>query len=222
MIPFPFDVPVDPGPPAATQWLLDELAKPEYQQAKPTLVDIVGQALADWLGAILSGSSGTPPILALVIGLAVVAAIIVLGVVFGGRARLDRRTASGGELFGSDERRSAKELRAAAAAAAQRGDWTTATADAYRAIARSAAEREVVVVAPGLTAHGFAGRAGVVFPAEAAALARAADAFDAVRYLGSAGTEPAYREIAALAERLIGARPAELHAAGAERAEARA
>ncbi len=214
MIPLPFDIPVDPAPPEATRWLVDELGKPEYQQAKPTLVDIVGQALAEWFDAVFSGSSGTPPVLAFAIGLVVVAAIIVLGVVFGGRVRLDRRSTVGGELFGADERRSARELRAAAAAAARRGDWASATADAYRAIARTAAEREVVAVVPGLTAHGFAIRAGAALPAESDALARAADAFDAVRYLGSSGAEGAYREVAALDARLLDARPAGLERSG--------
>lgn len=202
----PLDVPVDPAPPEATQWLLDELARPEYAAAQPTIVDLVGRAIADWLNGILSGSSGAPPLLALVIGLAVVAAIVVVAIVFGGRVRLARRAAAPHDLFDGDERRSARDLRDAAAEAAWRGDWAAATADAYRAIARGAAEREIVAVVPGMTAHGFATIAAGAFPMEAAALADAADAFDAVRYLGRAGSEEDYRAVAALGARLDAAR----------------
>jgi len=207
VIPLPLDVPVDPAPPEATRWLLDELGRPEYQQAKPTLVDIIGQALAEWFDALFSGEGGAPPLLAIALALVVVAAIVVLGAVFGGRVRLDRRAAAHLELFGAADARSARELRAAAAAAARRADWATATAEAYRAIAREAAEREAVVVVPGLTARGFAARAAAAFPGEAEALATAATAFDEVRYLGSPGSEAAYRELAALDARIAAARP---------------
>ncbi len=202
------DVPVDPTPPEARRWLIDELGKPEYTQAKPTLVDLVGQALADWFRSVFTGASGTPPLLAIGIGLAVVVAIIVIAVLLGGRVGLNRRTPAAVELFGVDERRSASRLRADAAAAAKRGDWTSATADAFRAVARAAAERETVLVVPGLTAHGFAARAGTAFPDEAEELDAAAAAFDTVRYLGASGTEEGYRRIEALDTRIEAARPA--------------
>ncbi len=206
----PLGVPVDPAPPEATRWLVDELSRPEYARAKPTLVDLVGEALARWFRDVFSGTGGTPPLLAIGIGLVALVAIIVVAALLGGRVRLNRRTTAGIELFGADERRSAGRLRADAAAAARRGDWAEATADAYRALARAVAEREAVLVTPGLTAHGFATRAAIAFPDETSALADAADAFDAVRYLGSSGTEAAYRDIAALDARVEAARPAEV------------
>jgi hypothetical protein len=204
----PLVVPVDPAPPEATGWLVDELAKPEYAQARPTLIDLIGEAIARWFNDLFSGTGGAPPVLAIVIGLAVAAAIVVIAVIFGGRVRLTRRVTAERGLLDADERRSARELRADAARAAARGDWVAAIADDYRAIARDAADRELVLVVPGLTARGFAGRAGAAFPDEAPALERCAAAFDGVRYLGGGGTEAEYREVEALARRLAAARPA--------------
>src|SRR5690606_15421147 len=113
--------------------------------------------------------------------------------------------------------RTAAELRAAARAAAGRGDWATAIAEQYRAIARGLAERELVHSLPGTTAREFAVLAGGVFPEEAAALRIAADAFDGVRYLGRPGDRDRFDAVTALEGRLRAARPTlpELHVGAA-------
>ena len=43
----PWHVPVDPEPPEARQWLVDELSKPQYQAAKPTLFDQIAKAISE-------------------------------------------------------------------------------------------------------------------------------------------------------------------------------
>jgi len=203
----PLGIPVAPSPPDATRWLVDELSKPEYQRARPTIVDVVGQTLADWFSRLFAGEGQAPPLLLLAVLLGIAVVIVVVALIVNGRPRRDRRAGTAFELFGAEERRGAARLRADAAAAARRGDWEHAIADAYRAVARGLGEREVVAVAPGTTARGFATRASAAFPAEAAALDAAAAAFDGVRYLGRSGSEAAYRAIAALDARLEAARP---------------
>lgn len=215
MILAPADVPVEPTPPEAIEWLLEELSKPEYQAAQQTLVDRIAKAFFDWLNDLLSGVSGAvPDLFAIVVVMIVVAALVVLFIVFG-KPRLNRRSAAApGALFGDEDVRDAAQLRRDAEAAAARGDWVTAIADRFRAVARAVADRELVPVLPGTTAHEFARGAVRPFPAEAAALAEAASAFDAVRYLSQPGSEAAYRSLAALDDRLRAARSA-LAAAGA-------
>ncbi len=71
------DVPVDPSSPQAQDWLRNELAKPEYQAAKPTWFDLASKAVQDWLGSLFNGPTGDAgPVLLLVVVL-VVAALIV-------------------------------------------------------------------------------------------------------------------------------------------------
>jgi hypothetical protein len=112
-----------------------------------------------------------------------------------------------GSLFGDDDDRDAATMRAAASAAAARGDHTLAIAELYRAIARDLAERTVLTVSPGTTAHGFAARAGRAFPACAADLESASTAFDGVRYLDAVGTREQYEQVVALDATIRATRP---------------
>jgi len=204
----PFDVPVDPEPPEARDWLIDELAKPIYQAAQPTLFDRIAQAIRDWLNSLQFGEVQGPPALglgAVVIG--VVVALVVAFLIFG-LPRFNRRSRVTGSLFGEDDERTAERMRRDAEAAASRGDWATAIAEAFRALARGLAERTIVTTTPGTTARDFAVRAGVAFPDSASALAAAAVVFDDVRYLGRPGDARQYAELAALESRLRTAKAA--------------
>ncbi|MFT2689638.1 DUF4129 domain-containing protein [Clavibacter zhangzhiyongii] len=154
----------------------------------------------------------------MVIGaLALLAVVVVAFLVFGAPRRDRRRRAAerGDGLFGSDDRRSAEELRRQAEAARRTGDLDAAVSDLFRAVAREQAERTIVAVDPGTTARGFARRAGSAHPAHAARLAGAADDFDAVRYLGRAGTEDMLDRLAALDRDLRTAVPVLREPAGA-------
>ncbi len=203
-------VPLAPDPPEATNWLLEELAGPEYQAAQPTLVDRIASAIADWFASLEIGGGDGPPTLGLiVVGVLVTIGLIVAFIIFG-IPRLNRRSAAGGDLFGENDTRTAERMRADAAAAAARGDYSTAIAECYRSIARGLAERTIVTVLPGTTASGVAQAAAAVFPELRARLVGAASDFDGVRYLGRDGTGEQYESMAALGAAVRQSRPAEL------------
>lgn len=202
--------PLDPNADQARSQLIAELSKPEYQASKPGLFDLLATWLRDWLNGLansLTGASGPAGLGNVVILVLVIAAIVVAFLVFG-VPRLNRRSAVTGTLFGDDDSRDSDALRAAAARAAAAGDFATAIAEQFRAIARSLSERGLVTTFPGTTATGFASRAAASFPAESGALDAAAAAFDGVRYLGRAGTADEWQTVDGLATRIRAARPA--------------
>lgn len=202
------DVPLVPDAPDARDLLQQELSKPEYQTAQPSLWDIVSKAFWDWVNSLRVPGEGPFTGLFPIIAMTVVLIGIVVAFVVWGVPRLNRRSARRLELFGESDDRTADELRRDARAAAASGDWTLALQELYRAVARGLSERTIVVVTPGTTAHGFADRAAGAYPNERQALAQAADVFDAVRYLDAMGTEEQYRALEALDARLASAAPA--------------
>ncbi|WP_241704833.1 DUF4129 domain-containing protein [Leifsonia shinshuensis] len=204
------DVPVDPSSPQAQDWLRNELAKPEYQAAKPTWFDLASKAVQDWLGSLFSGPSGDAgPVLLLVV-VVVVAALIVAAFLIFGRPRINRRAASDRRaLFGADDGRSADELRRSAAEAARAADWPLAIEEQFRAIAAALDERTLVDVRPGTTATEFAAQAARSAPDQAAELRQAARTFDEVRYLDRPGSEAGYQQLVALDTQLQRIRPAQ-------------
>ncbi len=133
------DAPLTPDQGQGRQWVLDELSKSEYQEAKPTLIDRIGAAIGNWFKDLLSGTGHTPPAVGIAIILGLVVVLVVVLLLVYGVPRANRRTAGGGALFGADEQRTAAEIRADAAAAAKRGEWAAAIADAFRATARGLA-----------------------------------------------------------------------------------
>jgi hypothetical protein len=208
------DVPVDPDAPQAREWLLDELSKAPYQAAKPTALDLLAQQVAKWFGDLFDwlanaggpGGRATAPV-GLVVVLAVVVAIVVVAFLIYGLPRLNRRSGVTGALFGDDDDRDSAAMRGAAERAAADGDYTTAIAELFRAIARGLAERSLVTTFPGTTAREFARRAGTIFPASAAPLAEAARSFDGVRYLDQTGTAAEWDAMLALDGSLRAAKP---------------
>lgn len=199
------DVPVEPEPDEAREWLITELSKPSYQAAQPTLLDRISQAIGEWFNSLTLPDGPPGAGLAVVLGL-VVAGIVIALLIFG-LPRLNRRSRVTGALFGDDDDRDAATMRRDAAAAAARGDHTLAVAEQFRAIARELAERLVVTTFPGTTARGFAQQAGTVFAAEQTRLFEAAVVFDAVRYLGAAGTAAQYDELVSLDTELRSLKP---------------
>lgn len=209
MIGVPRDVPVDPDGDQARGWLLDELTKAPYQAAKPTWFDERIKEFTDWLQSLTipeGDGGGGAPLLTLILVVLVVAILGIAFIVFG-LPRLNRRSQVTGALFGDDDARDSAAMRRAAERAAAAGDYTTAIAELFRALARGLAERTLVDTFPGTTAHDFARRAGTVFPDAASALARSAGAFDAVRYLDAQGTAAQWDDLVALERQLRTARP---------------
>lgn len=199
-------VPVDPDADEARHWILDELSDPRYEAAKPTWFDQLSAAFIDWLLSLFEGGAGGPSGVLLAIVVVVVVAALVAAFLIFGMPALNRRSTLSGALFGTDDERTAEQMRRAADAAASAGDWTQAIEEAFRAIARGLAERTILATTPGTTAHGFAARAGVAFPGLADDLVNSADSFDRVRYLGKPGTEAEYRAVVALERELRTAR----------------
>jgi hypothetical protein len=212
MIALPTRVPVDPDGPTAQQWLLHELAKPQYQGQKESLFEQLLDKFFDWLRSIVPRSSpeaSVPPDLSGLIPTIIVVVVVVLLVVaflVFGLPRLNRRSTAKGELFGDDDERDADTLRRDARRAAEAGDYATAIVELFRALARRLDERAVVATFPGTTARGFARRAGQAFPDAAERLTACAADFDAVRYLDEAGTREGWDRIRTLEAELHDAR----------------
>lgn len=203
-----YDVPpLDPTAPEAKDLVLRELAKPEYAAARPTWFDQLASGFWDWLTSLQIVGDGGPPGLGIAIIVVIVVAGLVVAFLVFGLPRINRRSTVSAELFGQTDDRDAAGLRAAAGAAASRGDYVLAIEEMFRAIARGLAERTLVPVTPGTTARAFAASAGRVFDAHAAGLADAAAAFDDVRYLGGAGRREAYDAMVDLDRDLRAAKP---------------
>ncbi len=104
-----------------------------------------------------------------------------------GPLRRNRRRSVESELFEDD--RDADALDDDAERAARAGDFATATMHAYRATIRRLAERSVIDLTPGLTAHEAAVLGGTAVADLADPLAVDAEVFDRVRY-GHGGAAP--------------------------------
>ncbi|RLK47729.1 DUF4129 domain-containing protein [Microbacterium telephonicum] len=200
--------PLIPDADEARSWAEQELADPVYRAAEPTWFDRAAQSVLEFVTGLFSGQlpAGAGPLLAIG-ALVLVAGLVVVALIVWGRPRRVVRSRDGGDLFGEPEGRTAAELRRAAAAAADAARWEDAMVLRLRALARGLSERVIVDPAPGATVHAFARQAAVAFPAEADALAEAADLFDDVRYLRRPGSPDGYARLAALDDRVTAARP---------------
>lgn len=200
-------VPVDPDAPEAKRWVIDELAKSQYVAAQPTWFDRLSKGIADWFGSLRFGGVDGPPGLGAVVVIVLLVIVLVVAFFIFGAPRLRNRSTVSGSLFGEDDARDAAAMRRAAETAAARGDFALAIAELFRSIARGLAERTVLTTTPGTTARDFAVRAGTAFPALASELADAATTFDAVRYLGDAGSSAGFERVAELERKLRAAQP---------------
>jgi hypothetical protein len=194
--------PLQPTGDEARRWAVHELSDPAYAAAHPTTVDRIARAIEDFFARLFGGEAAGPwGAWLAVAALVVVLALLVTAVLLWGRPRLRRRARTlDVELFGDVERRSADRLRRAADAAAGLDDWNEAIVLRFRALARGLAERGLLDTPPGTTVHGFARSASLLFPSETRRLDAAATAFDAVRYLGVAGTAGGYDAVVAADE----------------------
>ena len=206
-VPIAVDVPVAPDPDVAREWLIRELARPEYRRAETTWFDDLVASIGRFLSDLLGGATPGAPSLAW--GLVIVALLvgIVASYLIFGPPRLNRRMRTSVATVGEADGRDAATIRAAADAAAAAGDWALATEEMFRAIARGLTERAILTTHPGTTATGFATRAREYFPSFGEALSASATHFDDVRYLGRAGREAAFTEVAALEQAVRAASP---------------
>lgn len=215
------DIPVTPDDEEARRLLEEELGRTGADGPAP--VPDWWQAFLDWLQSLFDRGPEPPGQVAdaggtIGIILAVVLIVAALAIAFWvfGVPRLRRRSRVTGDLFGVDEDRTARQLRSAAQRAADAGDYTTATVEAFRSMARDLAERRLIQTFPGTTARDFARRTAVVFPEADERLADAAVVFDDLRYLGGVGTLAQWTAMSALERDLRLARaPRDLRAAAA-------
>ena len=204
-------IPVDPDAPQAHDWLVQELAKPEYQAAKPTWFDLASKAVQDWLASLFSTGTGSFSAVLLIVIVLLAAALLAVAFIVFGLPRINRRSRlESDSLFGAGDTRDAATLRSSAEGAARAGDWTLAVEERFRAIAQSLDERTIVMLMPGTTANDFAARASTAVPAERQRLASAVRTFDGVRYLGHTASPDQYEELVALDTALQAARPSAL------------
>lgn len=200
--------PLDPDRDEARRLLQEELDSGTYQ-LQESLVSRVWRWFTDLLPDL--GTLGPmPPWVTWAVLTGVVVAVLAV-LAFAGRdrwraARLSDPASPGAVLEG--RRRPAAEHRASARAALAAGDAGTALLEAYRAVASGAVERALLDDRAGSTAHEIALALAPVFPAEAAALADAADGFDAVRYGGRRASESQARAVVDLEDRLQRTSPA--------------
>ncbi|HEY5223760.1 MAG TPA: DUF4129 domain-containing protein [Microbacteriaceae bacterium] len=199
-------IPVNPDAPHAHDLLVKELSNPAYQAAKPTWIDLAAQAVQRWLASLFSSGSGVTGTFA-VIGIVVLVCLLVGALIVFGVPRLNRSRSQKHAVLDADDARTAAELRRIAAASARTGQWNAAVIDLFRALTRGLAERIIVAVQPGTTAHEVAARASEAFPDLQPQLRAAAVIFDGVRYLGRAGTAEDYERLRDLDERLNAGHP---------------
>ncbi|MFC6714810.1 DUF4129 domain-containing protein [Branchiibius cervicis] len=191
-------------PDHARDLLRRELANPEYAPQRNWLQEAKDWIIEHVLDPILRHASSAP-------GIVVAVLLVLLAIAVGySLTRFRARRAapeSVGDVVFTDATATAARLRASAAAAALRGDFTGAYLDYFRALARSGQERALVPADPGLTAHELGRPLADHFPAESGEIERAADGFDLFRYGEVPASEADVTRIRGLDERLRAARP---------------
>ena len=176
-----------------------ELAKPIYPKA--SLTDRIGEWIDEFLNRLVAKGSTVPGgWLTITVLVILMLAALIVGVRL---ARNTMRTNRSGDygLFGAHEL-TAAEHRATAERAAAQADWVAAIRHRLRAVARQLEEAGTLNPVPGRTATELARDAGGLLPGFADDFARAATTFNDVTYGERPGTEPGYRMIADLDERL--------------------
>ena len=200
------DIPVVPGADEARQWAQDELARKAYQDAKPGLAEQIGALIMSALDELFNNVSGPNGSVALAIGVGIVLLAIV-AIIFIIRPRLNRKIASAVEVFAGARMLSAEQHRVMARTAASSGDFHTAVSEQFRAMVRSAEERDVSLPAVGRTAAEIAGQLERAFPAHGEALHHSAEVFNAVRYGKVTPTSGMYSELTATDQAVSAAKP---------------
>jgi hypothetical protein len=197
--------PVLPDADEARRWAVEELAKPEYRSAEPGWLDGLWRGFLDWLAS-LDGPSGVEGNMAAPLTGVVIAALIAAAIIVA-RPRLNARTTNLQEVFDDDTSSSASDYRERAAAAARQGKWGTAVVQCFRAMVRTAEDRNILDARPGRTADEVARELAGVFVPEARRLDWAARTFDRIRYGHGAAGGTDYEAMMALDASLRSLKP---------------
>lgn len=201
------EAPVTPDREEARRWAAEELSNPRYPDARPGWLDQMWRDFLDWLASLEGDGPGSGPNLAIPLIVVLAVALIIIAVVVV-RPRLNaRHKAATADIYGSEDTITADGYRTRAAAAANDGDWPAAVVDQFRAVVRSAEERDVIDARAGRTADEAAAQLGQVFGAAQSRLDDAARIFDAVRYGEQGATRPHYEAIRDLDADLLEMKP---------------
>lgn len=184
---------------------LRELSRPEYEDARPSLLARAAGRVLRELGELVAGAAGgiSGPLgqvlLALLLGGLTAVVLVRLG-------PLGRRGGPARPVFGTDPARTAQEHRDAAEAAAAAARYADAVRERLRAVVRELEAHGVLDARAGRTAGEVARDAGDAVPALAADLRSGAAVFDAVWYGGRTADRASYDVLAALDDRVRGTR----------------
>ncbi len=190
-------VPVDIGRDDARDAATNELSRPEYQDARPSIFQRAIEWIIERLDHVPApgGSLGVIVLIALVV---VVAIIVRMRV---GRAARTHRIAT--PVF-ENLRRSARDYRHDAENAAAAADFDSAVRDRFRAVVRALEELGVLDERAGRTADEAARDAGAMMPQLRSELAAAAAVFDDVHYGNHRADAAAYAAMSELDTRIAG------------------
>ncbi|XAS66209.1 DUF4129 domain-containing protein [Micrococcaceae bacterium Sec5.7] len=201
------ETPVLPDREEARRWAVEELSKPDYSHAWPGWIDGLWKQLTDWLRSLDGSGAGVDgtaaaPLIGVVIAVLIGVAIVLV------RPRLNPSLRPRTDMFDADNAVSSAGYRERAAASAARGDWRAAVVDQFRALVRSAEDRDVIEPRPGRTADEVAGQLAHSYGAAADRLNEAARTFDAIRYGRADADAGDYAAIVDLELSLVSLKPA--------------
>ncbi|WP_170228486.1 DUF4129 domain-containing protein [Nesterenkonia populi] len=198
-------VPSSYTPDEARQLLESELSDPQYQRQLTGPVREAIDGFLRWLDARFSEATGLNiPFGAVVVLLLVAAAVI--AVILLVRPRLQRAPSTGAEVR-IRAGMSAEQLRAQAAEHDARGSHAEAFRDTYRAMARSAEERQLLDAQTGRTATEIALALGDLFGDQESRLREAAENFSRSVYGRGELTRGDYEQLQQLDQQLTAAAP---------------
>ncbi len=189
---------------AAQRLARTELSKAIYHPHESLIQRILG-AIYDWLSGLFATTSAAPGGWWGLVALAALAVLVIavimnrIGPVARGRRRADDRIHGVRAVTAREHRSRADRLASA-------GDYSAATLEIVRTIARQLEEQGVFAPRIGRTSGEFANEAGQVLPSEAGALRDAARRFDDVCYGQGQGTQDGYRRLRALDARIAAGR----------------
>lgn len=197
--------PLTPDSSTARSWLTRELAKPAYADQRSLL-----QRLWDWamdqLDDLVKGLGAALPLYVLIPLLLVLVVLVVVALTrLRTRGATTRADTPDGVL--TDIALTAEQLRRRATESENNGAHSAAFVDLFRAIARRAEERALLVPQPGRTAHEVGAELAPYFPSYGDALRDAAAHFDAIRYGGAVAGPGDVEQIRSLDREVENARP---------------
>ncbi len=198
-------IPVTPDALTAKRWLQTELKDSIYHQGEGLMERII-RWVEEFFADLFQVGSGSSPILLAIVVFLVLGIIVGISLWVAGPVRRRKRMATSAQVLAGEDR-TATELRAAARALAQAGQWRLAVLDLFRALVRSLADRVIIDDRPGWTADEAAHAAADRLPDLAAELLGAGQMFDAAFYGERDVDEAGFNWMQNLDERVQNTRP---------------